>query len=438
MVMDDEFISDEEVEAYEKKSDPARRSVRWTFAAVAAAFALIGGAYVLGFLEAGQRGFLGADLRGGETFPLWSAEREEGASFAKSSDEGGAVASGVCGFESGPSSSPSLHSGQAISPMFSEIAWMGTEEGAQYEWIELANVSGTNAEVGGWSVVDKDEQIQFVFPKSAVISAGGFYLLARSADKVGNAKADVRYTGNLKNEDEGLRLFNGKCEVMDEVLAAPKWPAGESVERRTMERSLTTLRQGSGQVPAWYTSLKVGGTPRTYNSSPPPPEPAPVVPTAATSTPTFQSGLATSSPTSIGAAAVVVSEVMAGKDGAANWDFVELHNSGTSAVNLTGWSVKKKSSTGSESTLVSISRLNGVTIPAGGYLLLAHPDYAGTTDVVWPKSYTLAYTNNAVVLYDADGVKVDEIAWTEISKGQSYAEVSGVWVITNPTPKAAP
>lgn len=415
--MDGEFVSDEEIEAYEKKNDPARRSMVRSVAAVAAVFLFVGGAYAVGYSDVGD-GALSASLE--ETFPLRDEGRSEENSDGRASETSEDVGT-VCGYES--SGAPN-HGAVFIS----EVAWMGTEEGAQYEWFEIANTGIAVANIGGWSVVDKDEQIRFAFPAGAEVPAAGFYLLARSADRVGSAKADHRYAGNLKNENEGLRLFDAQCVMADEARAAPKWPAGETGERRTMERNLATR--------AWYTSSVIGGTPKAVNSSPPVRISTPAAPSASSVTPTSSAVRAAPPQGNIG-----VSEVMAGKEGASNWDFVELYNAGTSAVNLTGWSVKKKVlSSGNESALVAANRLEGVTVPAGGRLLLAHPEYAGTpaADVTWPKSYTLAYTNNAVVLYDADGAKVDEISWMEIPKGQSYAEVNGVWILGTPTPRAAP
>jgi hypothetical protein len=120
---------------------------------------------------------------------------------------------------------------------------------------------------------------------------------------------------------------------------------------------------------------------------------------------------------------VVITEIMAGREGSADYEFVELYNAGDAAVDLTGWSVKKKSSTGSESSLVVASRLEGKTIlPRRHFLLVNDGGYDGAVpaDVRWATSNTLAYTNNAVALYDGDGAKVEEIAWAEIPKGSSY------------------
>lgn len=143
----------------------------------------------------------------------------------------------------------------------------------------------------------------------------------------------------------------------------------------------------------------------------------------------------------VGDKKVLVSEIMAGADGNSNYEFIELYNAGSSAVDLTGWSVKKKSSTGSESSLVAASRLSGKTIQPGHYFLLGNENgYQGSAalDVPWPSSYILAYVNNSVVLYD-NGVKVEEIFWAEIPKDRSFARMdwngSQFVLSTSPSPR---
>lgn len=116
-----------------------------------------------------------------------------------------------------------------------------------------------------------------------------------------------------------------------------------------------------------------------------------------------------------------------GSEGASANEFVELYNAGSNSADLTGWCVKKRTSTGSESTLVAASRLEGKTILPGRYLLLANDGgYLGNIapDIQWPSSYTLAYTSNAVVLYRGCSEKADEAAWAEIPAGQSIVRDS--------------
>ncbi len=45
-------------------------------------------------------------------------------------------------------------------------------------------------------------------------------------------------------------------------------------------------------------------------------------------------------------------------------------------------------------------------------------------DASWATSNVLAYANNAVILYNEAGVKVDEASWTDIAPGASIARPS--------------
>lgn len=123
---------------------------------------------------------------------------------------------------------------------------------------------------------------------------------------------------------------------------------------------------------------------------------------------------------------IIISEVLAGVDGNLNYEFIELYNPNSNAVDLIGWSIKKRSSTGKETTLVSASRFDGKKIMPKKYFLLANEGgYNGVvqSDIVWPKSYALAYKNNAIILYNANGEAIEDIGWDEIAKGQSLERV---------------
>ncbi len=145
--------------------------------------------------------------------------------------------------------------------IINEIAWMGTTESANNEWIEIKNISGASLNISGWQVVDQGEQIKIIFKEGSVIPANGFYLLERTDDStVPNITADLIYTGTLSNTNEGLRLFDPQCNLIDEAVANPSWSAGSSNERKTMERDLS----GFG----WHTSSIVNGTPKRENSLP--------------------------------------------------------------------------------------------------------------------------------------------------------------------------
>jgi len=169
--------------------------------------------------------------------------------------------------------------------IINEIAWMGTINSANDEWIELKNISGNSINLNNWQILDKDRQIEIIFRSGEQFSANSFYLLERTDDEtVPGVTADLIYSGTLSNTDEALYLFDGNCQLQDEVLANPDWPAGDNSSKRTMERKPDLT---------WQTSLSPGGTPKAGNSSgyiaapiisggggggaPPPAEPTPEI-----------------------------------------------------------------------------------------------------------------------------------------------------------------
>ena len=85
-------------------------------------------------------------------------------------------------------------------------------------------------------------RIKIVFNSQDSIPAGGFYLLERTksekeSDPVPNISADKIYSGALSDINESLRLFDRDCNLIDEVLANPKWPAGDGENKKSMERN---------------------------------------------------------------------------------------------------------------------------------------------------------------------------------------------------------
>lgn len=120
----------------------------------------------------------------------------------------------------------SAASSARLAPLvFSEIAWMGDAESSNNEWIELKNVSDEARNISGWQILDKDKQIKIVL--SGEIGSGEFLPLRRGED----------YEGNLRNSDEGLRLFDKECNLIDEVNALPAWPAGDNKNKIPMKRA---------------------------------------------------------------------------------------------------------------------------------------------------------------------------------------------------------
>ncbi|MFA5230352.1 MAG: hypothetical protein WC422_02945 [Candidatus Paceibacterota bacterium] len=158
-----------------------------------------------------------------------------------------------------------------------------------------------------------------------------------------HVKKDLIYVGAIRNENEEIKLFDKNCMVMDSVVSGSKWPAGDSENKRTMERNIDL---------SWYTSSAncingICGTPKSENSvylemynntnatvvTTTTTQPVTVVTTTTTTLPTTTT---TTIPVEMGELKkLVFSEVkIAGEN--ADDEFVELYNPLDEEINLTG------------------------------------------------------------------------------------------------------
>jgi len=113
-------------------------------------------------------------------------------------------------------------------------------------------------------------------------------------------------------------------------------------------------------------------------------------------------------------------------------EFIELYNPNNSEVDLSGYALKKKTSGGTESNLVSLGSFIG-TIPANGYFLIAPQinddgslNYTGSAgpDLYYSgKSYSMA-SNNAVLLYDKDNNLQDKVGFGTASDFETAVAVN--------------
>jgi len=127
---------------------------------------------------------------------------------------------------------------------------------------------------------------------------------------------------------------------------------------------------------------------------------------------------------------VVVNEVMVnpyGDDTGQEW--IELHNPGNTPVDLNGWTVKDCAE-----QAMGLAGTN-LTLGPGDFLVLgaqADPILNGgvPVDIAYPSAFYLANSVGAVLLYDAQGVLVDQTRysafdpWTSLVSGHSLARVS--------------
>ncbi|MEX2436657.1 MAG: lamin tail domain-containing protein, partial [Candidatus Paceibacterota bacterium] len=140
--------------------------------------------------------------------------------------------------------------------LINEVAWMGTQNSPSDEWMELKNISDQSINVDGYKVIGERNQINIVLPNIS-LESGEFLLLERKEGSVPHIDSDLIYTGVLRNSDEGIRVFDPGCNLIDEVFADPDWLAGDNSSKKTMERQANL---------SWQTSFFEGGTPKEDSS----------------------------------------------------------------------------------------------------------------------------------------------------------------------------
>lgn len=106
-------------------------------------------------------------------------------------------------------------------------------------------------------------------------------------------------------------------------------------------------------------------------------------------------------------------------------DFVKIYNPETSAIDLSGWKLHKKSSTGADYSLKEMPA--GSSVPAGGIFTWANSanGFSTVTGADVSSTETLS-ADNSVALFDASGAMVDAVAWGtgagQYAEGAAYPD----------------
>ncbi len=272
--------------------------------------------------------------------------------------------------------------------IFNEVAWMGSSESANDEWMELKNISNQKINLQGWQIIDKDEQIKIALEEENYIEPKKFFLLERTDDNsVPWIEADLIYKGGLGNTDEILYLFDENCYLRDEVSAFPDWPAGDNSSKRTMERKFNL---------EWQTSNTEGGTPRRMNS------------TGFSESGGSGRGLTSSDDvTPATSKKILITEVQIGDSSSSQHDFIELYNPDNAAsVDISGFQLKKRSSSGKEYSVIVFPK--NTAIAPENYFLWANYHQGIFPDATTTQSLS---RNNSLILFNTEKETIDAVAW---------------------------
>ncbi len=287
--------------------------------------------------------------------------------------------------------------------LINEIAWMGTTNSANDEWIELKNISESEVNLNGWQLLDKDNKIKAIFDNQYTIQANGFLLLERTDDDtLPELIADLIYTGALGNTDETLYLFDENCQLQDKVFALPSWAAGDNSSKRTMERKVDL---------GWQTSSNIGGTPKRENSS--------------GYYPYYGGGGAISTPPetpetlpSLPPPKILINEIQIESQASEKEDFVELYNPNDEDIDLTNWYIQRKTK-GASSFLTYVKKdlFSGKIIKTHDYFLIANTSSTFLAEVV--TIYPLT-EDNTLYLKNSEGEIIDKVGWGQAQDFETF------------------
>ena len=124
---------------------------------------------------------------------------------------------------------------------------------------------------------------------------------------------------------------------------------------------------------------------------------------------------------------ILISEVQI-KGATASQDFIELYNPTSAQVDISGWKLRKRISTGAESSLIVIPSLTKIT--SRGYVLWANTlnGYSATVGADLTNSATLA-DNNSIALINASDTIIDQLSWgngiNQFKEGLGYPDNPG-------------
>lgn len=160
------------------------------------------------------------------------------------------------------------------SVVINEVAWAGSADSANDEWIELYNTGGSAIDLAGW-VIEDDGATTYAL--SGVIPAGGYFLIEDSEAAVNPQMADLLVNLSLANSGDSLVLKDDGGVAIDTVNGGGgAWPGGSSGTNASMERIDVMISgddagnwgtsDGTGSSATASAGSLIVGTPKMLNS----------------------------------------------------------------------------------------------------------------------------------------------------------------------------
>lgn len=120
--------------------------------------------------------------------------------------------------------------------VISEVAWMGSTDSPNDEWIELHNDGSSPVSLDGWTLRDNRE---LSVELSGTLEGGTFAVLERTDDESAAGAAFLVYTGALPNTGATLYLYAGDGSLEDQVAGGENWEniGGDNESKATAQKT---------------------------------------------------------------------------------------------------------------------------------------------------------------------------------------------------------
>lgn len=176
----------------------------------------------------------------------------------------------IFAFQTGP-----VFAAESGSVIINEIAWAGSSDNSNDEWIEMYNPTNQSVDLSGWYIED-DASTKYQIT-SGSIEAHGYFLIEDSEAAVSNVTADAVIGLSLANAGDSLVLKDNLGNIIDTVNGGGgAWYAGNATDKSSMERidpavildsaaNFASAISGNGSKASLGTSIL--GTPKSVNST---------------------------------------------------------------------------------------------------------------------------------------------------------------------------
>lgn len=251
--------------------------------------------------------------------------------------------------------------------------------GSYSDWIELYNSTDTDMDISGFGISDNLSQpVKYRFPDGTTIAAKG-YLVVFCSGNEGMQNGELHAPFGLRSYGEDVVIANRAGRIIDSY----------SFKNQETDVSMARIPDGAGEFQP--------------NS-----QPSPGYPNTGAGYSAFDAA------NRLPLGGVYISE-FGGSTGSVASDWVELHNSTGSAVNLAGYGLSNNPKNPAKWVFPDIS------IEPGEYLLL----YAtGSADKAQKKNLKLNFcissTGEALFFFDPNGKLIDKLSAGRMRSSQSY------------------